>query len=275
MVFRTGKKQLTCISELFQGKNNGIYICEDRENQEKYCLWAVKNHRLAGQLTEYFEGESIPENTEIFSMGKIYYVMFPYREERKFTDFFPIESGSQEEAKELCRRAVFLCLTCGFPMPVLYLLLKQDCLNIGRDKSVYFTCRINLDELQMRTEAECTCCLSAYLEQMLEITGNTSWTGYRLMKMKNSRQHYKKFADLYQDIQSGVKMNKAGTFFDRCKRHLNEKKPVFLRILKVLCVLTGIVALIVLFGDLLFGESPFTRLFVNSFKMIGTESMLQ
>lgn len=277
MRFKTENKELVSIAACIQGMKNDVYVCEDilSEDLRKYIVWAVKDHLLAKKIIVLFENEGRPEALEIFSSQGMYCAAFPYQEERSFTQHFRAEADSFEMAKELCRQAVFECMSSEFSVSFLYLILNQDGLNIGQNKRVYLTFRLDLKNLENKKEADAAKLCAQILQKTLEEAGYTNWSGYKLLQMKNHRQQYSSFIELYQDITGGEKLHSTRRRFWKQRLFLKGKLCLLLKILKILCILIGAVAFCVFIANLFLGENIFLRLFINSFEKIGTESLLQ
>lgn len=275
MTFSSDKTEYICVGDCLQNETNDVYICKNSGMNDTYYLWAIKDHRIARQITGYFEKESIPDNIDLFTMGTTLYVVFPYKKERNLEEFFSVQVQSLAETMEICCNMILLCMTSGMPVSLLYILLKQKQWNLGLDRTVYFSYAISLENLEDKTENDCTRILGKYIQKRLEESGYTSWSGYRLLKMKNEKFQYRTFAELYKDMESGILIVKESSFFQRLKYFIAEKKPTFFRVLKRACLVIGVVALFLFISKCILGENIISFLFVNSFKTIGTESMLQ
>ena len=277
MEFKTENKQLVSIAACLQGMKNDVYVCEDilSEDLRKYIVWAVKDHLLAKKIIVLFENEGKPQISEIFSDHGMYCAAFLYQEERSFTQYFKIEADSFERAKELCRQAVFECMSSEFSIAFLYLILNQDGLNIGQNKRVYLTFRLDLKNLEDKKEADAVRLCAQMLQKTLEEAGYTNWSGYKLLQMKNRRQQYSSFIELYQDIACGERLHNVQRRFWKQKLFLKGKLCLLVKIIKILCIFIGAAALCIFIANLFLGENIFLRLFVNSFEKIGTESLLQ
>lgn len=277
MVFISGEKQFYCIGRSFAGGKNDIYLCEDVSGDEKrkYILLAVKDHRVAKRLTEYFERGRSPAGLEVFSSSGMYCMAIPYCRERSLMEYISVERVSFERVKEICRAVVFACITSELPWPLLYIVLKSGYISIDKQDGIYFTYQLDLEMLREKNEADCVSFCADYLKGFLEKTGYTSWSGYRLLKMKNKRMNYRNFNDLYRDIYFGTEISSKKGFFHRVKLWFFKRKESILRVVKICCILVGFAALVFLITDMIFGESPFKRLFVDTMNHIGTESMLQ
>ena len=61
----------------------------------------------------------------------------------------------------------------------------------------------------------------------------------------------------------------------KIRRFFRHNQDRIFRLVLILAVLMGILALTMVVSQIIFGDVPFLRLFVNTFKQIGTESLLQ
>lgn len=275
MEFLFGNRRYVVIGTCIQGEINDVYICREVFEHRQCYLWVVKDHSLARKLTGDFENEKKPDCLEVFSAAGEYCVVLPWNVGRRLTDFILAEGNSMEKVREICTKVIFLCMTAEFPEAILYLLIKQNCVNLGKDGNPYFTYQLNLAKYEQKTEKECVSECAEYLQELLEKTGCVDWSGYELLIKKNKRDGYHSFAELYQDISRGERLKRTSGLRWKWNCFWEKHRPAALRFLKAVCILVGIAALLVLLGDLIFGENLFHKLFFNPFKIIGTESLLQ
>jgi len=275
MLFQTEARCLASVAKCLNGIKNDVYICEDIDSpgREKYTVWAVKDHLAAKKIINWFENESRPEQAEIFSDNGMYCVSFPYAPRRSLLLYAHTEDSSLEGRRELCRQVLFACMTSGLPRGILYLILKQGGLNISQGR-VYLTYQLDLNGLEDKTEAETVGLCAKILQDILEETGCTDWSGYELLQKKNKRAQYISFTELYQDIAFGEKLRKTKGKY-KLRFFFKKKIPTVLKIIKILCIVTAVTAFAVFLINLCLGENIFMRLFENHFTRIGTESLLQ
>lgn len=275
MLFQTKNRCLASIAKCLNGRKNDIYICEDilSPDREKYTVWAVKDHLLAKKIVDWFENENRPEMAETFCDNGMYCVSFPYAIERSLLLYICTEDCSLNGLRTLCRQVIFTCMTSKLPEGILYLLLKQGKLNICKG-TVYLTYQLDLNELSEKNETDNVRLCAKILQELLEDTGCTDWSGYVLLQKKNKRAQYMSFTELYQDIAFGEKLRKTKGIYS-LNVFLRKKLPVIVKIIKIFCIVIIITAFIVFLGNLCLGENVFTYLFENHFTKIGTESLLQ
>lgn len=275
MEYQNGQKSYEIISTYLQGSVNSVYVCREASEEKKYFLWVIENHELAGRLTGVFENEKCPGNAQIFSAGGNYCVILPWERDRRLDQFISAEGTTAEKIRDICREVVFLCMTAELPQSVLYLLIRQNCIQVGKDGKTYFTYGINFSDYAERSEKESAQSCAIYLQGILEKSGYTGWSGYELLMKKNKREGYRSFAELYQDISKGEQLKRTGQLRWKLMNFRKKHGPQVIRLLKIICVVIGITAVVMLAGSIIFGESPFHKLFHNTFLVIGTESLLQ
>ena len=124
-------------------------------------------------------------------------------------------------------------------------------------------------------ERVCVKSCAAMLFSLLSTLTDDTTISYTLLKKKTARTGYYKFIDLYKDIQVATEKIEKKGIFSKIKKIFRKNKHRLLRILITLCIIAIIVAIIMIVSQLVFGDIPFLRLFINSFEKIGTESLKQ
>ena len=100
-------------------------------------------------------------------------------------------------------------------------------------------------------------------------------TSYKLLEKKLWKGGYLRFTDFYKDLKMASQpLKKDGMIAEFQKFYRHNQDRIF-RLVMVICILLGIVALTMIVSQVFFSEVPFFRLFINPFKEIGTESLLQ
>lgn len=100
-------------------------------------------------------------------------------------------------------------------------------------------------------------------------------TSYHLLEKRSWKSGYHRFTDLYKDLKmASVPLKKEGILL-RIKKFFRHNRDRLFRLLLILCVVLGLLALMMILSQMIFSDVPFLRLFVNTFKQIGTESLLQ
>lgn len=287
MVYQVGKMILQETQEIFRGKVNDVIICQDMASGAKlyYTVLVVHDRTLAKKLMELFHGRSHQAKNKFvadFTWKDAYLMVFDYVRERPLQQFFTSEITNLSECEQLCLNLTMECLACGVPYPILYLQLLQDQINISKDKNVYLGYCIDLTQFsETVTERECaTLCAQKIFPLLGEIsTGKngkvSKATSYKLLENRSWKGGYHRFTDLYKDLKMASVPLKKDSILTRIKKTLRHHQDLIFRLLLIFCIVVGILALIMIVSQLIFGDVPFLRLFVNTFKTIGTESLLQ
>lgn len=285
MVYYAQGMELEVISRVFCGSVNDVVVCRDRLSASgaRYTLLVVHDRDCARKMLLVTEGGVHREEEDglrCFSQNETMLFLFPYREERKFSAFASGQMTSPEAGEAMCINLVMECLSANLPWPLLYLVLEQDCVQIAKDNTVYFTMVLDLAELDpARGERNC---VSRCAQMMLDLLAGPVAGGKRrskklksfeLMWKKMNKNAYTGFPELYQDIKFTALPQVKTTLKEKMRIFWQSNRDRFFRMLLVLCVLLAAVAAIVLVSQLLFGEVPLLRLFRHTFDVIGTENL--
>jgi hypothetical protein len=87
------------------------------------------------------------------------------------------------------------------------------------------------------------------------------------------RGSYTTFLELYRDIENSDLMLEKDNIFRKLKRGWFQYGQRLWLIIKLVLFVIGIVAIILFICEFLFGDVPFMRIFVNSFKVIGDRNL--
>ena len=281
MIFESGKMRLLVVGTKSIGEVNDIYICRDLNSSGGilYTVIVVHDHDVVRTILEMFKmsdrrGEGIL--IEEFAQGDQEILVFPYHRERPLKDFYNGEALTLAQCEEVCISTILTCITCNLPYPILYLLLKNDQLQLAVDNSVFLGFEMNLAELDTEvSESDCTDVCASILLGLLEPKAGQKATSYYLLSKKTANGSYTRFTDLYRDITIAAVTKKKLTPWVRLKLWFKRNTDRFLGILFWLSVILGVIALSLLISRLFFGGNSWLRLLFNTFKKIGTESMLQ
>ena len=281
MIFESGKMRLLVVGTKSIGEVNDIYICRDLNSSGGilYTVIVVHDHDVVRTILEMFRmsdrrGEGIL--IEEFAQGDQEILVFPYHRERPLKDFYNGEALTLAQCEEVCISTILTCITCNLPYPILYLLLKNDQLQLAVDNSVFLGFEMNLAELDTEvSESDCTDVCASILLELLEPKAGQKATSYYLLSKKTANGSYTRFTDLYRDITIAAVTKKKLTPWVRLKLWFKRNTDRFLGILFWLSVILGVIALSLLISRLFFGGNSWLRLLFNIFKKIGTESMLQ
>jgi hypothetical protein len=106
------------------------------------------------------------------------------------------------------------------------------------------------------------------------VTDETT-VSYTLLKKKTGRGGYFKFIDLYKDIQAATVTIEKKKLWVRIKQFFSRNRERIFRTIVVISLIAALIALVMLLSQMFFGDIPLYRLFVNTFKKIGTESLVK
>lgn len=281
MVYHVGNMVLQETQEVFRGKVNDVVVCQDIANGGKtyYTVLVVHGRSVAKRLLElYHTGSERTRETFIadFTWKDSYLMVFDYVRERPLDAFFSSEIFTLQECEFLCLNLTVECLASGIPYPVMYLQLLQNQVHIAKDKNTYLGYCIDLQQLSPSIgERECATLCAQKIFALLGGFNSGRATSYKLLAQRAQKSGYQRFTDLYKDLKmASVPLKKEG-IWRKIKRFFRYQQDRIFRLLLVLCVVLGVFALIMVVSQIIFSDVPFLRLFVNTFKQIGTESLLQ
>ena len=287
MVYHVGEMILQQTQEIFRGQVNDVIVCQDQGNSSGpfYTVLVVHDRKLAKKLMELFHDRSgQPKNKFVadYTWRDSYLMVFDYTRERPLQQFFASEIQTFAECEQLCMNLTVECIAGGTPFPILYLQLLQDQINISKDKNVYLSYSIDLTEFSEDiTERECATLCAQKIFNMLGQVGIAKKgrvervTSYKLLENRSWKSGYHRFTDLYKDLKMACIPTKKDGIIRRLQLFFKHQQDGIFRILLFLCVVLGIIAVIMILSQIIFGDIPFLRIFINSFKTIGTESLLQ
>lgn len=281
MIYESPTMRLKCIRIVKRGPVNDILICQDLNvaGGSLYTLLAVKKHKTARTFLEIFEKAEQPENTlfvESFSVEGDFFIVFPYKQERPLKSFYAGGSYSLAECEEICSNTILSCIASGLPYPILYLILKQRQLNLARDHSVYLGFELDLSELDAaKNERDCTVQCAGILLELLEPKASQKAVSYQLLQKKVAKRSYQRFTELYKDIRIAAAPKRKKGLLAAFRRWFNRHRDMLFRILLWICVILVVLVGAAFLTQAVFGDVPWLRFFINSFKTIGTESLLQ
>ena len=287
MVYYARNMELEVISQVFHGSVNDVAVCRDRLSASGalYTLLVVHDRECARKLLMVMEdGQRSGESACLlqFSQNETMLFLFPYREERKFSAFAAGQMTSPEAGEAICINLVMECLSTSLPWPLLYLVLEQDCVQIAKDNTVYFTTILDLKDLEpARTERNCVSSCARLLLDLLAgpVAGgrhrSRKLKSFELIRKKTGKNAYTGFPELYQDIKVTALPQVKPSLKSRFHVFWNNNRDRLFRILLALCVLLAVAAVVVLISQLIFGDVPLLRLFRHTFDVIGTENLHQ
>ena len=281
MTFESQKSSYTVVSTLLDGEANCCYVARltDDMGGRSFSIIAVKNHDAIRMLMEAESKIEDLKNSQLvdaFSYGNDYILVFPYRQERPLSSFFVGESMTLSEIEDIGTNLLLACMTASLPFPILYLILEQEQINLSKDGGIFLSFNIDLKYLDLkRTERDCTVKCAQILREMLSTKADEKNISYELLSRKSENNSYNTFTELYRDLRiAAMPVEKRGLLV-RIKSFFHRNADLLFGILFWVCLILGIVALILLLSHVVWGNVPIIRWFINTFKIIGTESMLQ
>lgn len=287
MVYQVGKMNLQQTQEVFRGKVNDVIVCQDVANSSRpyYTVLVVHDRAVAKKLMDLFHGQNRQAKNKFvadFTWKDSYLMVFDYVRERPLQQFFTSEIMTLAECEQMCLNLTVECLACGVPYPILYLQLLQDQIHISKDKSVYLGYCIDLAQFSDDiTERDCaTLCAQKIFPMLGKIsTGKNGAvsraTSYKLLESRSWKGGYHRFTDLYKDLKMAATPLKKDGILTRIRKFFRHHQDGIFRLVLILAVVLAVLALTMIVSQIIFGDVPFLRLFVNTFKQIGTESLLQ
>lgn len=274
MVHPINKRCFIKVSEVFSGTVNDVCVCRDQssETPEYFMLWKIKEHPLARQILALQNQLSGKEC--FYGDGGLCFVL-PYEEPRPLLKFYQAYQWNKEERQVLYRQIVELCLRESIPYPLLYLILKERKLNLASDRRLYFTYNLDLEGLDLhKTEGACVLECARILMSIMSRTKKEDQAGLHLMEQKAKRKIYTSFIELFSDLRIIEKKSIKAKYKIKLSQIQGDKKD---RIFQMLLILVGalvVIAAMILISQIIFGDIFLFRLLENSFRRIGTESLL-
>lgn len=278
MVYQIKNMLLNVTQELSKGDVNDVVICQDLSAVTKifYTVLIIKKHEVAKRLLKIYE-KADSERTYVTkgTYKDNYLMVYPYDEERRLKNFFGTGIYNMVECEKLCSEIVIECVTSKIPYPIMYLQLLQNRINISRYREIYFSYTLDLKELSETIgEKECVTICAKTIFSLLDKVMDEDNVSYTLIKKKIKREGYTQFIDLYKDIQAATLTLERRNIGVRVKAFFEKNRERIFRTVLVICLTVGFIALIMLLSQLIFGDIVFYRFFINTFKKIGTESLV-
>ena len=279
MVYQSGKMTLNSVMKVFKGKVNDVEICESVENGRStyYTVLIVKDHETVRKLLGVLE--ACPYGNEcyvdMFSDGNGFYIVFDYVKERKLDTFFMASNMSLETCNDICLNLVVQCMTSKLPYPLLELVIEQRQFELMQDNSIALGYSIDLEKLDPDCgETGCVIKTALVVRDLLESKMTRKNVGYNLLARKIPRNSYKDYRELYKDIKLATSTGAKRNLLASIRHFFRKRDRLIFRIVLIICIVLAILALLVFISKLVWGDIPFMRLFYNTIKKIGTESLI-
>lgn len=279
MRFQSDRMKLKCIQTIHIGENADVFTCVDEEENgdSLFTVIVIKKHSLSRQLLLIGVNEGIDENEyliEHFSSHGMDVLVFPFASKRPLLDFYFGNTLNVAEAESICQNVVLAAIQSKLPSALLYLILKQELLQLSKDGSVYISYEMNLDEFDInKTEKDCVVLCARLLIELLEGKTTQKAITYQLLKKRSKSQGYTSFAQLYKDVIITASPKKKKGIFALIKASLRGNRDRYFVVLLWLCILLAIFVLASVITQLVFGDVPWLRVFFNGFKIIGSENL--
>lgn len=273
MIRNTGSRQLFCLREVWDNEVNAVYVCEDMGDGigTRYTVWEVKDREIAKKILQKSE-------YECFSHRDSLCFLFPYQEPRPITSYYLSVVGPEPDSRErIWKDLVVTCMNSRVPWPVLYLMLKQEQIDLSRDGSVHLGYLLNLEEYTAdATEGQCACqCAGLLLRLLRQEPSKRTDLARQLLTAKLKKKRYTGFLELLRDIQMVTRKAEKESVRKRLKREAGKRKDRAYRVLAAISIVLAVLVLIMLLMKIFFGDIALFDLFRQSVKTIGTESLLQ
>jgi hypothetical protein len=124
-------------------------------------------------------------------------------------------------------------------------------------------------------ERDCTSECASILLTLLSPKAGQKATSYYLLEKKIANSSYDRFTDLYRDITIAAVTKKKITPWFLIKLWVKRNSDTIIGILFWISIILAIIALSIFLSRLFLGGNSWIRLLFNTFKRIGTESLLQ
>lgn len=279
MVYQSDKMTLNSVMKVFEGKVNDVEICENVVNGRStyYTVLIIKDHYTVRKLLEVIEADPDGKDcyVDLFADENGFYIVFDYVKERKLEDFFMAGNLSLKNCEDISLSLVVQCMASKLPYPLLELVIDQRQFQLMQDNTVALGYVIDLETLDKDCdEPRCAMRTALVIRDLLEVKLPKKNIGYKLLAKKIPRKSYTSFRELYMDIKLAASTGARRGLFWNVKNFFRTNDGRIFKIVLTICTILAILAIIVLISKLVWGEVPFMRLFFNTIKKIGTESLI-
>lgn len=280
MIYRSEHLTLRSVMDVFQGEVNDVMICEEISGTRGsyYTLLIIKDHETVKKLLRIIEHaqRDVDCCVDTFTYNNNFCMVFPYIKERKLEDFYMGKSIPLAVCEEICLNLLLQCMASTLPYALLELVLKQGQIHLLRDNSIVLGYGIDLAQLNENSgQKECTMQCAICIRDLLQEKTSKKNVTYQLLLKKIPKQSYQDFRELYKDIRlSKTSIGKRG-ILSSIKGFWQQNQNSIMKVLLYFSVIMFIIVAVMAATDLIGGEIPMLRLFKNTFKQIGTESLLK
>lgn len=281
MILDSGKRQYDVVRDMYHGTKNDVVVCRNLQaaGTSYKTVWLVRDRMLARKLIELYHIHSDDEQRiyeECFLYKEQMCFVFPYERERSLEKFYlPTLESKSCSRQQIWTQIVTVCMTCGLPDAILYLVIKQNQIQVGADGSIWFQYNIDLSELdETITTTQCVTECARLLKCLMKQDKGKKYAG-ELLERKIKRKSYTEFIKLYKDIRLITVQQEEKRTAGIVKSLFYEKKDQLYRILFKISFCLFIIVTVMFLFELVFGDFSFYTIFRYSLKQIGTESLLQ
>lgn len=266
--------------DLFHGPINDVVVCEDLRSGRSnyYTVLVIHDHETVKKLIRILETSEYGNEcyVDMFDYRNHFCVVFPYVKERKLSQFYMPGELKIEQCEEICLSLLLQCVGSKLPYPLLYLILEQEQIHLLKDGSVVLGYAMDLSGLDDQCgEDKCAMQCAILIRDMLKDKSVSKSISYQLLMKKIPKQRYQTIREVYKDVQLSMVQKRKRGLRKRFQDWLFRNQSTLFRILLYISVILLILTLIMVFSNIIWGDIPFLRILFNSFKKIGTESMLK
>lgn len=279
MTYQSENMALAVVMEVYRGKMNDVLVCEDeRAKGTYYTVLRITDHGAVKAFLTMLE--RYPDKRgcviDLFGCEGAILVVMAYRQERHLLQFYGTGERSAQRAERIGMNLVAACIGSELPPPLLELALAGRQVHLRQDDGVDIGSVFDLEQLNPQSgERECVAACAKLVRELLGAASERHIVSLALLNKKIPLQAYGTFRELYQDLQlSAVKTGRRGIGKRLRDWGVRNEEGIF-RVLLWISLFLLLLVVIMVLSNVIFGDIPFMRLFFNSFKRIGTESMLQ
>ena len=281
MEYQSQKMRLKCIRVIERTTINDILICQDLSSSDEglYTVLVVHDHEVVKKFLAVYEQSECEKDAscvDSFSDQGSFVIVYPYLKERALKDFYMGDSYMLSECEEVCINMILACIAAEIPYPILYLILEQRQLHLAKNHNVYLGYAIRLEDLDpKKTERDCAVQCAKILRELLKPKASQKAISYQLLDKKIAKKSYHRFTELYKDIRIAAAPKKRRGLLAGIRAWFARNKDHLFHVLFWVCILLVLLVIATFVTQAIFGDIPWLRLFINGFKKIGTESLLQ
>lgn len=279
MIYRSERMTLVAVMDAYHGDVNDVIICEDeRAKGAYYTVLKITDHNTVKKLLAVLE--KYPDKRDcVIDMSSCedgFLVVMDYCRVRPLLEFFETGAQSKERAERISLHLVAACIGSKLPYPLLELALKGYQVHLRQDDSVDIGCVLDLKQLDLASdERACANACARIVRELLDQVPERRMVSLQLLNKKLPLQNYYTFRELYQDLHISAEGSPRRGLLGRIRSWILRNQESIFRVLLWISVLLMILVVLMALSNVVFGDIPFMRLFFNSFRRIGTESMLQ